>query len=263
MRRLRTVVVVFVLLGLLLAGLARAQPQSGIVRPTTEPTTPSVQLGEQLYAGNCASCHGVDGAGISSPRIGAGGIPGAGPSLKGVGAMAADFYLRTGYMPLGNFRSQPERDRVLLSDTEIRSLESYVATLGRGPGVPTPDPRAGTIGEGFQLFTEHCAGCHQAVAQGGFVTGARVPPLQSATPTEIAEAVRIGPYLMPKFSSRQISDAQLNSIVNYVLWTRRPENRGGWGIGNIGPVPEGVVTWFLAAAVLIAACVALGRRLRA
>jgi ubiquinol-cytochrome c reductase cytochrome c subunit len=250
-----------VLLGI--TGLARAQPQSGIVRPTVEPSAPTLQLGAELYAGNCATCHGIDGSGITHPRYGAGGIVGAGPSLKGVGALAADFYLRTGYMPLSSVHDQPGRDRVLFSEKEIRSLVAYVASLGPGPGIPGAQPQQGNVASGFALFTDHCAGCHQAVAQGGFVTGARVPNLQASSPTEIAEAVRIGPYLMPRFSTKQISDAELNSIIAYVLSTRHPDNRGGWGIGNLGPVPEGIITWLIAAVVILAVCALLGERLRA
>lgn len=262
MSRTRSIVVVVALVVLGGVGLARAQPQSGIVRPTQEPSAPSTRLGAELYAGNCASCHGITGSGIAVPRRGAGSILGAGPSLRGVGAQAADFYLRTGYMPLASVHSEPERERVLFSENEIRSLTSYVASLGSGPAIPQPQPSQGTLAEGLTLFTEHCAGCHQVVAQGGLVTGARVPPLQDATATEIAEAVRIGPYLMPHFSTRQISDSQLSSIVRYVLGTRRPVDRGGWGIGNIGPVPEGIVTWLVAMVVVVAVCVALAGRLR-
>lgn len=262
MTRARTITLLVLLFTVWLVGLAEAQPQSGIVRPTTEPAQPSAQLGAELYAGNCASCHGISGSGISSPRPGAGDILGAGPPLRGVGAQAPDFYLRTGYMPLSNIHDQPGPDRVLLSDKEIRSLVAYVASLGSGPAIPHPDPAAGSMSQGVDQFTLHCAGCHQALARGGFVTGARVPPLQSASATEIAEAVRIGPYLMPRFSSKQISDAQLNSIIRYVLSTRRPDNRGGWGIGNLGPIPEGLVTWWIAAPLLLVACVMVGRRIR-
>jgi ubiquinol-cytochrome c reductase cytochrome c subunit len=260
-RSARTMLLVAAL-ALGIVGLAEAQPGSGIVRPTTEPSTASVRLGAELYAGNCSSCHGIAGAGISSPRQGAGNILGAGPPLDGVGARAADFYLRTGYMPLSSIHDQPGPDRVLFSDKEIRSLVAYVASLGSGPSIPHPDPAAGDLSEGLSLFTQHCAGCHQEVARGGFVTGALVPPLQSATPTEIAEAVRIGPYLMPRFSAGQISDAQLNSIIAYVLSTRHPDDRGGWGIGNLGPIPEGLVTWWIAAPLVIIACMVVGRRLR-
>ena len=80
------------------------------------------------------------------------------------------------------------------------------------------------------------------------------------TATEIAEAVRIGPYLMPRFSQKQISDSQLNSIIRYVLWTRHPSDRGGWGIGNLRPIPEGLVTWWIALPLLVVACVLLGKR---
>ncbi len=263
MTRARRLALAIVMLAFGFAGIADAQPQSGIVRPTTEPATPSVELGAELYAGNCASCHGISGSGITSPRRGAGNILGAGPPLPGVGAQAPDFYLRTGYMPLSSIHDQPGPDRVLFSDKEIRSLVAYIASLGPGPPIPQPDPAAGSLSEGVQQFSLHCAGCHQILARGGFVTGAMVPPLQSATPTEIAEAVRIGPYLMPRFTTRQISDAQLNSIVKYVLSTRHPDNRGGWGIGNLGPIPEGLVTWWIAAPLLIIACLAVGRRLRA
>jgi ubiquinol-cytochrome c reductase cytochrome c subunit len=89
-----------------------------------------------------------------------------------------------------------------------------------------------------------------------------VPPLQGYTNAEIAEAVRIGPYLMPKFSSSQISDAQLNSIIKYVQSQNHPYNRGGWGIGNIGPIPEGLVTWLIGMPLLLLSCLLVGRRLR-
>ena len=89
-----------------------------------------------------------------------------------------------------------------------------------------------------------------------------VPPLQTVSATQIAEAVRIGPYLMPRFPRSEISDAQLDSIVKYVLSTRHPDNRGGWGIGNLGPIPEGLVTWWIAAPLLLLSCLAVGRRMR-
>jgi ubiquinol-cytochrome c reductase cytochrome c subunit len=177
-----------------------------------------------------------------------------------VGALAADFYLRTGYMPLRHLGLQPSRERVFLSDREIKALVAYVATFG-GPSIPTPKPALGSLSKGQALFTEHCAGCHQVVAQGGYVTGAVPPALVEATPRQVAEAVRIGPYVMPKFSQSAISDRDLNSIVRYVEYTKKPARPGGWGLGYLGPVPEGLVTWFLAIPALIILCLLLGRRL--
>jgi ubiquinol-cytochrome c reductase cytochrome c subunit len=244
------------------ASIALAASQNGIVRPAHEPAQPSVKLGQELFYANCSSCHGIAGAGIPTPRPGAGNLNGAGPPLQGVGAQAADFYLRTGLMPLANIHAQPSNQRVLFSEEEIRAITEFVASLAPGPAVPHPEPARGGLATGFKLFTENCAGCHQSLARGGFVTGARVPPLQGRSATQIAEAVRIGPYLMPRFSQRQISNADLNSIIRYVQWTNRPLNKGGWSIGNLGPIPEGMVAW-LAALLLAVACLAVSRRLRA
>ena len=93
--------------------------------------------------------------------------------------------------------------------------------------------------QGLALFSQHCAGCHQIAAEGGYLTGAVAPPLTDATATQVAEAVRIGPYLMPRFSSRAISDRQLDSIVAYVEQAQHPADPGGWSIGRVGPVPGG------------------------
>ena len=67
---------------------------------------------------------------------------------------------------------------------------------------------------------------------------------------------------MPRFSPRQIDARELDSIIAYVRRSQHPVNRGGWGIGNVGPVPEGMVTWLVAIVVLLVACRAIGRRVR-
>lgn len=227
-----------------------------------------VQQGKGLYGQYCVACHGANGEGVTRSRT----IGGAAqrnevveqavaPSLRGVGALAADFYLSTGYMPLHQLGIQPRRAKVLFSQEQLRALVAYVASLGPGPAIPRPHPERGDLSAGQHLFTMHCAGCHQVVAQGGLVTGAVPPPLQGDSAVQIAEAVRIGPYVMPRFSKRAIGDAQLDSIIRYVEYTKHPEDPGGWALGHLGPIPEGLVTWLLAAAALVALCLAIGRRL--
>jgi ubiquinol-cytochrome c reductase cytochrome c subunit len=223
----------------------------------------NVNHGKHLFGEYCAACHGM------TSELGFG--PGRAqevqkanaPSLLGVGAMAAHLYLTTGYMPLKRVGTQPRRSRLILSQGEIDDLIAYVASLGKGPAIPTPHPQRGNLPEGMHLFTNHCAGCHQIVAQGGYVTGGLPPPLQDATDVQIAEAVRIGPWVMPRFSEQAISNRQLDSIIRYVDFTKHPDNRGGWAIGNLGPVPEGLVAWFIGMGLLIVVCVLIGTRLRA
>lgn len=263
--RSRRLMILVPLLGVLaFAIVAYAQPPSGIVHPPNQESKTPLELGAELYAANCASCHGIDGSGVSpsNPIHGAGDTEGAGPTLHGVGALAPDFYLRTGRMPISHPGEEPERGRPDFSTREINALTQYVASLGGGPPVPHPRPETGDVSRGMELFTDHCAGCHQIVGRGGYVTDTRVPALQHVSPTQIAEAVRIGPYLMPSFPHSQINDRQLNSIIAYIQTTQHPTDPGGLGIGHIGPVPEGIVTWFVAAFVLVGVCVLIGERAR-
>jgi ubiquinol-cytochrome c reductase cytochrome c subunit len=226
------------------APAASAQPPQGVVANTNS--------GAGLYAANCVRCHGAKGVGVAD----------MGPPLKEVGAGTGDFYLRTGYMPLAEPDEQPYRKRVLFDERQLEALVRYVASFGSGPPIPQPHPEQGNLAKGLHLFTEHCAGCHQVVGRGGVAPGARIPPLTKASAVQIAEAVRAGPYVMPAFSRAALTDAELNSIIRYVEYAKHPSQPGGWGIGFLGPVPEGMVTWLLAAAVLVAVCSVIGKRIR-
>jgi ubiquinol-cytochrome c reductase cytochrome c subunit len=202
--------------------------------------------GYDLYGKSCAKCHSVAGKA---------------PSLQGVGARSADFYLRTGYMPLVSPDDQPWRTRVRFTESQIRALVAWVASLG-GPPIPRPHPERGSVAEGRALFAENCAGCHQALAVGGMMPGARVPSLARSTPVQIAEAVRIGPYVMPRFSRKRLSDAELDSVIRYVISAQSPHDPGGWPLGHLGPIPEGVVAWLIGGAALVGVSLLIGRRRR-
>jgi ubiquinol-cytochrome c reductase cytochrome c subunit len=67
---------------------------------------------------------------------------------------------------------------------------------------------------------------------------------------------------MPHFSGKQISDGQLDSIIRYVQYAKHPDDRGGWSLGHVGPVPEGLVAWFIGIVVLVATCAVIGERIR-
>jgi ubiquinol-cytochrome c reductase cytochrome c subunit len=205
--------------------------------------------GQDLYFANCAWCHGLQLQGVEQ-GTGPGNRPAAGPPLAGVGALATDFYLRMGYMPLQTPRQQPQRSRPHFGERDIRALVAFVGSHG-GPGIPTVHPERGNVSTGMQIFTEHCAGCHQIVAEGGIVTGARVPSLKQATAREVAQAVRVGPYVMPRFNEHDISRDEMNSLVRYVLYTQDPHDRGGWSLLHVGPIPEGIVAWLIAGIALL------------
>ena len=211
---------------------------------------PVAAEGAGLFEDECSTCHGLNG----------GGVPNRGPSLEDAGAQAADFYLRTGRMPLARPGDQPLRSAPRYEASQIDSLVSFVDSLG-GPPIPRVDPSLGSVSKGRELFTSSCSGCHAVSGQGGVVVGAQAPKLTDATPTDIAEAIRVGPYLMPAFGRGQLSDSDVDSIARYIDEViDHPDDRGGWGIGHIGPVPEGMIAWLLAAVALLLVIRVIGER---
>ena len=111
----------------------------------------------------------------------------------------------------------------------------------------------GNLARGRTLFIENCSACHGATAQGGSVGyGWTAPSLDRATVTQVAQAIRIGPGVMPRFDEHALSDRDINDIVRYVnvLQTNVP-NAGGLPLRGLGAVAEGLVAWVLGMGVLI------------
>jgi ubiquinol-cytochrome c reductase cytochrome c subunit len=237
---------------LALTTLAKAsQGAAGSTSVAARPDRSLVPEGRSLFVASCATCHGVQAQGIR----------GRAPSLHGVGALAADFYLETGRMPLPTSRAEPERTRPAFPPQQIHALVAYVASLG-GPAIPHVRLERRLLSHGEELFAVNCSGCHTIQAVGGIVTGAVAPTLERATPTQIAEAIRIGPYVMPKFGPKQLSDADIAAIATFVEETNHhPANEGGWDIGRIGPISEGMVAWLLGIVALLIIARLLGERI--
>ena len=237
--------------GLTLAALAStgAHAQTGGTT-TTRPPASDVRNGRDLFQVACSSCHGLDGEGTEN-----------GPSLIGVGAASADFYLTTGRMPLDNPKEQPQRKQPAYSPLQIRQLVAYVASLGPGPPVPRVDPAAGDLALGNQLYANNCAPCHSSAGAGGALGHATYAPrLDDATPTQVAEAVRIGPGAMPLFGRETFTDEELAAIVRYVDYLKDPADPGGLGLGHLGPIPEGFVAWVVGLGLIIVAIRWIGTR---
>lgn len=206
-----------------------------------------IAAGKGLFVESCASCHGVGGAGT-----------GDGPDLREAGAAGADFYLRTGRMPLASSNDQAVRKEPAFTDEEIEQLVAYVATLGDGPPVPGVASETASLQDGAVLYISNCAPCHGAAANGGAAgRNAIAPGLHRATPLEIAEAMVVGPGQMPVFG---FSDEERNAVVAYVDHLDEADDPGGADIGGIGPVPEGFVAWGVGMLSLLAAALVVGRR---
>ncbi len=259
-RRSRSAGVVVMLLGLLVTGgtyavLAPAQAHD------EEYPQALVEQGRQLFLVGCASCHGKNGEGIRTQQ----GTQ-FGPPLIGVGAAAVDFQVGTGRMPLARPGVQAPRKDVVYSDEEIRALAAFVATLGPGPYIPSPeqydpaeildaprDERTEAIVRGGEFFRTNCTACHNFAGSGGALPqGKYAPSLEGVSPKHIYEAMITGPQQMPVFSDDVVTPEQKREIIAYLKSFEETPNYGGATLGQYGPVSEGFFAWTLG----IGGCVA-------
>jgi ubiquinol-cytochrome c reductase cytochrome c subunit len=227
-------------------------PPSPAQNPPPPPPTPAgeIRAGRELFQVACSSCHGLEGQGTRR-----------GPTLVGVGAASADFYLTTGRMPLDRTDVQAHRKEPAYTPRQIRQLVAYVASLGRGPAIPRVDPEKGDLVEGNELYANNCASCHSSAGAGGALGhSVYAPRLDQATPTQVAEAIRLGPGTMPHFGPDLLDDHQVTSIVKYVLYLQDPEDPGGLGLGHLGPLPEGFVAWVVGLGLMVIAIRWIGTR---
>jgi ubiquinol-cytochrome c reductase cytochrome c subunit len=198
--------------------------------------------GADLFQSSCASCHGQGGEGTPN-----------GPSLMGVGAAAADFMLRTGRMPLPEPGQPVRRGTPVFAEDDIQALVAFVASLGQGPPIPNVQVNSATdTAAGRAAYIATCAACHGAGGTGDAVGGGQIaPPLLDTGPTQVGEAIRLGPGAMPAFDERQISDAQLSQIAAYLQFLKTSAAPGGATVGGVGPVAEGYVGWLVYLVALV------------
>ncbi len=190
-----------------------------------------------LWQQDCAVCHGENGRGTNRA-----------PSLVGVGEAAVDFELSTGRMPKKDSMSRTRPYSAILPQADIKALDRYVTALvaGGGPAIPSVNPAAGDVAKGQELFMENCAACHSWSGQGGILFDRSVPAITEATPTQLGEAVRIGPVVMPKFGPRELTPRQVDDIDAYVQSLKHLHDQGGDPISHLGPFAEGAVAWLIA-----------------
>ncbi len=231
---------VVVMLGLLLTGVGYAVvTQTGDASASAPNITQQAQVaqGRAIFQQECATCHGEFGQGIS----------GTAPSLIGVGSAAVDFQVSTGRMPAKEPGAENDRKPPELNPQQTRAVAAYIASLGGGPAIPTQaqvSQQGANPGFGQQLFVADCAQCHNFVGAGGALTsGKYAPPLTKSTPTQIFEAMLTGPEAMPVFNNTTITPQQKRDIIAYVVQTREEPNPGGFSLGRVGPVTEGLVAF--------------------
>jgi ubiquinol-cytochrome c reductase cytochrome c subunit len=229
------VVIAFVLVTI---GTAYAVITSGSASAAPEAAANSAQIaqGRNLFIEECATCHGLYAEGTSQA-----------PSLIGVGAAAVNFQVSTGRMPAAELGAENDRKPPPHNAAETAAIAAYIQSLGGGPTVPSAaqvSSAGANVGLGQQLFVADCAACHNFVGAGGALTNGKfAPSLVDSTPTQIYEAMLTGPEAMPVFNDLTITPQEKRDMIAYVTQVRSEPNPGGFSLGRVGPVTEGLVAF--------------------
>jgi ubiquinol-cytochrome c reductase cytochrome c subunit len=244
-----------VLMGLVLTGglYAAFSPASAKV----DDSAALAKEGHQLFLVSCSFCHGTNGQGVKT-------LDGnqLGPPLAGVGAAAVDFQVGTGRMPAVQPGPQIPQKEAVFTPTEVAELAAYVATLGPGPAIPnasdyslqglTDEQRQQAIAQGGQIFLTNCTACHNFEGSGGAMPkGGYAPKIRGVDPKYIFEAMLTGPQAMDKFSNGNLSVDEKRDIIAYLQSIQNNPDYGGFGMGGIGPVSEGLFAWVVGIGSLV------------
>lgn len=249
-----------------LANALTPDAQNAVAEQSTEELA---QQGKEIYEVACITCHGANLQGVKD----------RGPSLIGVGEGSVYFQVHSGRMPMLRNEAQAGRKPPRYSEQQALALAAYVNANGGGPGIVRDangeismeslrgsnnkdgkiDPS--DVARGSDLFRLNCASCHNFTGKGGALSsGKYAPPLAPANEQEIYQAMLTGPQNMPKFSDRQLTADEKKDIIAYIKSAEESPNPGGFGLGGIGPVTEGMVMWFIGIVVLVAFAMWIGSR---
>ncbi|AGF72925.1 cytochrome c oxidase subunit I [Corynebacterium halotolerans YIM 70093 = DSM 44683] len=227
-----------------------------------------IQEGKDLYDVACITCHGANLQGV----------PDRGPSLIGVGEGSVYFQVHSGRMPMMSNDAQAERKTPRYTEAQALALAAYVAANGGGPelvynedGTIAMESLRGSnyngqiqpedVARGSELFRMNCASCHNFTGQGGSLSsGKYAPPLDPANEQEIYQAMLTGPQNMPKFADRQLSAEEKKDIIAFIKSAGETPSPGGWSLGGLGPVAEGMFIWIVGITVLAGAAMWIGSR---
>ncbi|NEN06121.1 c-type cytochrome [Diaminobutyricibacter tongyongensis] len=240
---LATIALIAIGLGLTGGAYAAFNTSTASAAPTVA-SQESVDQGKKLFQANCATCHGLNATGTSN-----------GPSLIGVGAAAVDFQVGTGRMPMAMQGPQAPEKPVQFTEADIKALSAYVASLAPGPGIPDASllDGKGNAANGGELFRVNCAMCHNVAGAGGALTeGKYAPPLKGVSAQHIYEAMVTGPQNMPVFNDLNISPSDKRDIITYLKYIEKNQSPGGFELGSLGPVAEGLFLWIFGVGAVIA-----------
>lgn len=233
-------------IGLLITGGVYAGASAAMASTTDSSVSAALTAedGKKLFQANCATCHGLNLEGSST-----------GPSLYGVGELAVEFQVSTGRMPLQASAPQAPQKPAQFTEEQSLAMAAYVQSMAPGPVFPAEETidGQGDVARGAELFRVNCAMCHNVAAAGGALTeGKYAPALTGTSALHMYAAMVTGPQNMPVFNDLTLTTEDKRDIISALLFLQQNESPGGFSLGSLGPVSEGLFIWIFGIGGLIA-----------
>lgn len=225
------------------------------VEAAPAPAAPEAEIvaGGAIYQRYCALCHNNDGSGLPGTGVE------AGPDLRGLPVAYLDLVIRTGRMPIVH-RPVGAVEEELTDAQRVAVVAWMTDEFDLRGGIP--QVLAGDAGRGQPLWLTNCAPCHSATGSGGIsADGTIAPEVTDVDATGIVEALRVGPFEMPRFGDEVLGEQDAADIAAYVQELSDADTTP-LGLSDIGRVYGGAVTGLLALAMVGALLVVVrnGRR---
>jgi ubiquinol-cytochrome c reductase cytochrome c subunit len=116
--------------------------------------------------------------------------------------------------------------------------------------------REEAVVRGGQIFLTNCTACHNFNGSGGAMPrGGYAPSLKGVEEKHIYEALLTGPQAMPTFSNGNLSPDEKRDVIAYLKSIEKAPGYGGFSLGNMGPVAEGLGAWVVGLGSLVLAAV--------
>jgi len=169
--------------------------------------------GAELYARNCAACHGASGRSVTAPDL------------------ASDEFLAMTPQPILEAmiaEGRPSRGMpawaTAMTPAEIRAVAAYVKEWQTSPEVSLPGGRIrGDAELGATLFASTCAPCHGAAGSGGSAPALNHPAFLKVASDHVIRATLVSGRAgtpMRSFAGpaglANLSDAELDAVVAYI-----------------------------------------------
>lgn len=81
--------------------------------------------------------------------------------------------------------------------------------------------------------------------------GGYAPTLRGVEPKYIYEAMLTGPQAMDSFSNGNITPDEKRDVIAYLGSLEESPQYGGFGLGGLGPVAEGLFAWVVGIGALV------------